>query len=409
MKIAIITNLFFSKGGSEATIRNIIEFSKKRKIEIDIWTTDFNEEECSENFNNINIFKFPKELINISLLNFLVSKNSVENEVIKKLSKYDVLHFFMIQTLIPFIKLLKNSKILLTLQGGDIQNPRKTNYVRLAKDSEYPIYLKGFRKSLLNELFLRFFFFFYAKNIIITTISDDMYNELISLGANKNKIHLIPNGVNTDYLKKTYKSIKLSEKKKKFYVLCLGRNDSRKGFYFMLDALIELKKIGETNIRVIFKGKGFKGLIKIAKEKKVESFLTVIDEDFNIDFKYENFKNGRSNLMPDKESIYLYKFCDLVCVPSIIEGMGNVGAEAIILQKPLVVSDSFGVRFLGKFESAIYAESGNGYSIARSILKIKNNKKIRDLQSIKQRLRAKEFDFKNISDKYFELYRKISK
>ena len=39
-------------------------------------------------------------------------------------------------------------------------------------------------------------------------------------------------------------------------------------------------------------------------------------------------KNGRSNLMPDKESIYLYKFCDLVCVPSIIEGMGNVGAEA---------------------------------------------------------------------------------
>ena len=36
MKIAIITNLFFSKGGSEATIRNIIEFSKKRKIEIDM-------------------------------------------------------------------------------------------------------------------------------------------------------------------------------------------------------------------------------------------------------------------------------------------------------------------------------------------------------------------------------------
>ena len=88
---------------------------------------------------------------------------------------------------------------------------------------------------------------------------------------------------------------------------------------------------------MIFKGKGFKGLIKIAKEK-VESFLTVIDEDFNIDFKYENFKNGRSNLMPDKESIYLYKFCDLVCVPSIIEGMGNVGAEAIILQKPLLLA-----------------------------------------------------------------------
>ena len=78
--------------------------------------------------------------------------------------------------------------------------------------------------------------------------------------------------------------------------------------------------------------------------------------------------------------------------------------------KPLVVSDSFGVRFLGKFESAIWLyRFSNGYSIARSILKIKNNKKIRDLQSIKQRLRAKEFDFKNISDKYFELYRKISK
>ena len=102
----------------------------------------------------------------------------------------------------------------------------------------------------------------------------------------------------------------------------------------------------------------------------------MIDEDFNIDFKYENFKNGRSNLMPDKESIYLYKFCDLVCVPSIIEGMGNVGAEAIILQKPLVVSDSFGVRFLENLNQRIYAESGNGYSIARSILKIKNNKKL---------------------------------
>ena len=40
--------------------------------------------------------------------------------------------------------------------------------------------------------------------------------------------------------------------------------------------------------------------------------------------------------------------------------------------------------------------------------KLKNNKKIRDLQSIKQRLRAKEFDFKNISIS-IELYRKISK
>ena len=163
MKIAIITNLFFAKGGSEATIRNILEYSKKRKIEIDIWTTDINKGEYSENFHNINIFKFPKELLNVSLINFLVSKNYEENEVIKKLSKYDVLHFFMIQTLIPFIKSIKNSKILLTLQGGDIQNPRKTNYLHLAKNSEYPIYLKGFRKSLFNELFLRFFFFFTQK------------------------------------------------------------------------------------------------------------------------------------------------------------------------------------------------------------------------------------------------------
>ena len=70
----------------------------------------------------------------------------------------------MIQTLIPFIKLLKTQNTF-NLQGGDIQNPRKTNYVRLAKDSEYPIYLKGFRKSLLNELF-HDSFFFYAKILL---------------------------------------------------------------------------------------------------------------------------------------------------------------------------------------------------------------------------------------------------
>ena len=78
------------------------------------------------------------------------------------------------------MKILKdlNQKVVVTFQGIDIQIDRKINY--------------GYR---LNELYEKNFLNVIKKIDKFYSISENIKNDLLELGVNKNKIVMIPNAI----------------------------------------------------------------------------------------------------------------------------------------------------------------------------------------------------------------------
>ena len=175
--------------------------------------------------------------------------------------------------------------------------------------------------SLYSRWFHRFFIkksCKWAKKII--AISENTKNDLIEVyGIDAKKIEKVYNGfteiVNT---KKTFK------KRKKKYLLFLGRIEQRKNIERIVKAFEILKASKVYDGQLVLAGKAGHGFQKIKK---------TIDE---IEFSKDVIMKGYVN---DEERCSLIKNADIFLFPSLSEGFGLPILEAQSVKTPVITSD----------------------------------------------------------------------
>lgn len=403
-KVAIFSTSILGTGGSEITIRHLMKklihhYSNRVSLTIVI-----PESEKEFTCDGVSVITYSDKLLKCRTILKAFSHMKEKKEICKILEKFDAVHFFMFQSIIQVFPFLHHSNSIVTFQGGGLQNPRKTDYLSIVRKSPYPLSYKGFRTRFINEITLRLFFRLYRKRLKFTVISSDLLAELKELGVDENRIALIYNGIDRDSFDKVFRSTK--PKETNYYkILCVGRNDSRKGLYFMIDAAKSLVQRGIRTFRIIMKGCGFDEIERIVKENNLSEYFHFFSDGERDYFELQT--NEEVNSFPDVETIALYKISDIVVIPSLMEGLSNVGAEAVYSHKPIVVSDTFGCREYDKICKVCLSKPGDGSSIADCIEEIINNYDSYNEYAEDNFEKVKLFDFDHIVDSYYEFYKKV--
>ncbi len=138
--------------------------------------------------------------------------------------------------------------------------------------------------------------------------------------------------------------------------LCVGRLVAAKGYYYLIDALPELKKSNpDVLFYVLGDGKEKAKLIRYARKKGVDDMI---------------YFGGYID-----SSIPYYKGCNLFVHPSLFEGMPNAAMEAMAYGKPVILTNVNGAEELscnGKYAWLIPPANSN--AITRSVIQAMQNK-----------------------------------
>ena len=229
---------------------------------------------------------------------------------------------------------------------------------------------------------------------IITINSQTAKKELFSRfpNINKNKIKLIPMGVDTNIFKP--QPIK---KNNNINILFVGRINEQKGIEYLIESLKILKN---KKIKLLIIGEGIykKKLIKLINKlnlKKQVEFL------------------GSKN---QKDIAYYYNLADLFVLPSVttkagIEALGLVLIEAMACKTPVIGSSSGGIKdIITNNDTGLIFQEKNSDELSKQILKILKNKKIRNkLSNNGYNFAKNNFDWNIISNKFITIYNNLTK
>lgn len=359
MKIAFVPSTFLPHiGGAEIQAHNVANKLIEKGHEVEVFLLDY------VNIQNAkyNIFKLNKYLISfVFLLKYYFNLNLsiLLRFYFKKIIKdknISIWHFQSVnyKTLIYLEELKKlNQKIVVTLQGADIQIDDQIKYgYRL--DKKYDDYLK----------------YVFKKVDCFHAISKSIKNELLEIGIEEKKIYLIPNCSPLEKIstfpKNTNETLTL---------LTIGRYAvKKKGFDLVKNVAKELDKI--TNFKWIIIGRNTPELLNDDYFKQNKNKFEIINE----------IANSNEEYFPNSKLIKYYKQSDIYLNLARVEGSPIVLIDAIASHLPII---SFNTR--GGDELVI--NNQNGFIIdnfdfkfyAEKILSFKNfridinNKEIKDL------------------------------
>ena len=245
MKIAFIPSTFLPDiGGAEIQAHNLANKLIEENNDVEVFLLN----KVFIKNANYKISKLNKLLISFVFLTkyyFYLNFSFLLRLYFKKIindKKFDIWHFQSVnyKTLI-YVEVLKqlNQKVVVTLQGADIQIDYEINY--------------GYRLDKKYDKFIQKVF---KKVDSFHAISSSIFNELTEMGVNENKITIIPNCSPIEKIKS------LPQKKEEtFTILTIGRYAiKKKGFDLVEKVARELDKI--TNFKWIIIGRDTKKLLE---------------------------------------------------------------------------------------------------------------------------------------------------
>lgn len=197
---------------------------------------------------------------------------------------------------------------------------------------------------------------------------------------------VIPNGVDTKYFKKTPVANKVLK------ILGVGRLMPRKGYQFVIKALPEVSKKTKAKFEFVVGGGGeyLETLKSLAKKMKVEDKVRFIGQ---VDY---------------AEIHKEYLTSDIFAHPSLAEGMPLALLEGIASGLPAITTKVPGNEDLVENKvNGFLLKKGDVKGIEAALIKLINSKKLRNSMGMESVRIAKDFDWKNISDKYDIIYKKI--
>jgi glycosyltransferase involved in cell wall biosynthesis len=234
----------------------------------------------------------------------------------------------------------------------------------------------------------------------ILSVSEDLKLHIVNLGINEEKVHVVPNGVDTEKFKpagKAHARNLLNLPQDKNIVLFVGALRKIKGVDYLIEAAKSFVNTN-TNLFMVGRDDGLrKNLEKRAQELKIADYVRF---------------TGPVN----HEDIPLWiSASDILVLPSLSEGRPNVILEALACEVPVVATDVGGIpELIVDGETGHLVPAKNPIELSRKINKLLEDKTRREnmgklgRKSIIQRGLTWEAHAKKTVDIYSELLEESS-
>ncbi|MDI6737004.1 MAG: glycosyltransferase family 4 protein [Nanoarchaeota archaeon] len=218
-------------------------------------------------------------------------------------------------------------------------------------------------------------------------------NEIQKRGGKKEKIRVIPNGMNEIFFKKIKKNNFRKEHDippKAKIALFFGRLNPTKGVDKLALAEKEILKT-RKDIHFVFVGPD-EGMLQPLKE------IAGNDKNFHI---LEPIRNR-------KKIAEMYQAADLYCLPSYREGLPLTMFEAMASGNPLVMTPVNGVPYeMKEPENGLFVKYGDVDGLAKAITRIIDDKKLAAGMRKNNLKRAKQYDWNLIAKRIMEIYKEV--
>jgi len=384
MNIALLTDCYLPNiGGAELVVHNLA---------LSLFKLGHNVVVIAPRLKGINKFNQPYKLETYNIY-FYKSKfyklfAAYISKVVQK-NKIDVINIHKTYIGYPILRnknYFKNIPIIVTAHGGDIQTYRAINY--------------GKRLQMSWDRKIRFVVREADGLIAISRNTEKIFAEM---GAKKDSIFYIPNGINynrfrsSDVFPKKYFTAKYNIEDNDVILLLVGRYHKIKGYEILLEAIRELNKTN-INFKVLFIGKALHNLRDNINRLDISDKIIMLEQQ-GIDMDSFEF--------PNKILLSLYLMSDIFISPSLMEGFSLVCVEAMAAGLPLVISDCPGNIdvFKENENCGYYFNTGNSSQLAQKISKLLESKLLRENMGNNAELIAQQrFDWSIIAKKYINSY-----
>ena len=272
----------------------------------------------------------------------------------------------------------KKIPLIITSHGADVVKIKEIDY--------------GYRLNPVYSLLIRCTLKACDKH---TVVSDAMIKYASDAGSVYDDVIVIPNGAPP---RKYVSEEKINEIREKYGIspdektlLTLSGMRPMKGLEYLLRAMPEILRENH-NTRLIMTGKGectgqFERLVNKLNIAKKVNFVGFIQEE---------------------EKLALIKLCDIFCMPSVFEPFGIVLLEASQFERAIVASNVGGIPDIiedGKTGLLVPPKKPNEISKAINLLLLDEDLRLRLGKEAGKVV--KEFDMKNIADRYISLYKEV--
>jgi glycosyltransferase involved in cell wall biosynthesis len=356
-------------GGAEVQALQLIKKQIKLGLNVHVLTRKVSPELKSlENIYGIKIFRIKPCGLKGSKIGFALNVH----KFIRR-RRYDILHVHGIYSLFGMACIMSGKKVI-----GKITNSRA-----------------GLKQNQLikkTKLFV-------LKNIDkIIVISKQIHIEVTGMGFKKNKIIVIPNGVDTNKFKPGNKK-KLRKKLNlptKITIACFsGRLVKQKGLDILLKSMVNIKR-SELRLLLLVFGTG-----KL-QEGSIEENMKKFVKDNNLEQNVK-FVGNVTNL-----DEYL-RTADFFFFPSRREGLPNALLEAASSGLPIVASKIGGnVDIIEDNYNGLLFESENTKELTKKILKLIKNERLQEKFAKNARKTVEEkFSLDVVCDRYIKLYQSL--
>lgn len=383
MKVLVVAHNYYSFGGAESVMRNLMENISKQNVDLHLLTDNVADNNIDNNFEQVYCIKNHNTIPAINAFEFLIRSFRLMRNILKE-EPFDIVHIHG-----NIVKPPKNIPSLMTVHGT-----YKNELPYLLKHPISPFY-KILYSSLVYSQYLyekhtyKFVRYYHA-------VSTQTKKELIEMGIPADKIFQIPNGVDTNrfYPKNTKEKLlnklNLREDTGTKIVLYVGGITPRKGIHVLIKAIPYVLK--EYNAHFIFVG----GTPRLAK-----SYVNYLNNLVN-SLRIKDFVHFMGRVS-DEELVDIYNACDLFVSPSYSEGCSLNILEAAACGKPVVATDVGGAKdILGDY--GYYVEPDDYVGLVKWIVRALNE---RNFYNNEIRKRVEEnFTWKKVAKEMVKLYEK---
>ncbi len=232
----------------------------------------------------------------------------------------------------------------------------------------------------------------YKKRFCVA-ISRATKKALVKKGFDEKKVFVIYPGVDTNLFNR---SAKPPLRNKKPTVLFFGRPGVAKGVNYLIEAMRMVKTtLPDTQLVLLLSKK------PAGEHKKAVSLVKKLNLSGSVEFLEPR---------PIGQLPGIIKSADVCVVPSVSEGFGFSAAEAVACGTPVVASDAGSLPEIVKTGyNGLLSEPANPESIAKNVIKVLSDKKLRRRLSLNGPRSVKMFRWNEAAKEYLKMYKSVLK
>lgn len=368
----------YGVGGASVVVDALAQILAKKGHEISVFTTSVNSKHEVKRYGKIYIYRYGT--------NFKVAYGRFSFGLLKNPVKYptDLVHVHITVPMgdIAGLRCAKKKKVpFVVTYHGDLYGDMG-GFIRKASVDFY-------NKYILNKVLS------YAD--VIISPSEYYINESRFLGKYRDKIVVIPNGINVKDFDIGYSK---EECRKKLglplndeIILFLGKVSSHKGPDVLVKAMPKIiKEVPDAKLVLVGSGGMREELESACKQLGVENYV--------------NFAGFvEENLKP-----FFYRAADVFVLPSVMtsEVFPIVFLEASASGLPMVVSDLDTFKcIIDDGYNGLFTKRGDEKNLADAIIYLLENEEIREKMGKNARKRVENYSWRRIAEKTEKVYREI--